>query len=181
MNALVEQPVLPAFLHGQPPEETEEGFRIDDDRKAAWAATKILAARRRIINRTNLADAYQSRILDWLTRANQADLQSVAYLEGSLRPWVEQAISHMGRARSLSLPGAKVGLRKKPDRVEILDADQALAFCLEHLEEVVVTKRDLAKTELKRHLVEGARIPGAQLVLGNDELTVTEDGKGEWS
>lgn len=181
MNALMEQRVLPSFLHGQPPEETDEGFRIDDDRKAAWAAGKILAARRRIANRTGMAEAYQGRILDWLSKANMADQQSVTYLEASLRPWVEATVAHLGRARSFSLPGAKVGLRKKPDRVEIVDTESALAFCSEHLEDVVLVKRDLSKTELKRHLAEGARIPGAQLVPGTDELTVVEDGKGEWS
>lgn len=177
MTALLEAPTLPDFLHGQAPEETDEGFKIDDERKAAWAASKVLAARRRIAHRVHLADAYQDRILDWLTRANHADQASVAFLEASLKPWVESAVAQ-GRSRTILLPGARVGLRKKPDKVEVLDPDAALTFCLEHLEEVVVTKRDLSKTELKKHLDQGARIPGTQLVPGTDELTVTEDSKG---
>jgi phage host-nuclease inhibitor protein Gam len=179
MTALLEKPLLPAFLHGEPPQEAGGGFQIDDDRKAAWAASKILAARRRLALRTQMADAYQSRILDWLTQANEADQRSIAFLETSLRPWVETAVSHLGKTRSLALPGSKVGLRKLPDKVEVVDQDSALAFCLEFLDEVVVVKRDLSKTELKKHLVEGAQIPGVQLVQGIDVLTVSEDGKGE--
>ena len=176
MNALLEKPVLPVFLHGIEPEKTDDGFKIDDERKAAWAAGKILIARRRIASRAQLAEAYQVRILDWLTTSNQSDEQAIGFLEASLRPWVEETVSHFGKTRSLKLPGSKVGLRKKPDKVEVANLELVLAFCEEHeLEGVVVVKKDISKTELKTHLVAGARIPGAELVPGADELMVSED------
>ncbi len=175
MNALLEKPLLPSFIHGVEPESEDTGFKIDDEKKAAWAAGKILAARRRIATRARLAEEYQTRILDWLTSANEHDEHSVSFLEGSLRPWVEEAVSHLGKTRSLRLPGSKVGLRKKPDRVEVLNLELVLAFCEENdLDEVVVVKKELSKTELKTHLAAGARIPGAELVPGSDELTVSE-------
>jgi phage host-nuclease inhibitor protein Gam len=176
LNALLEKPLLPAFVHGVEPESDDASFKIDDEKKAAWAAGKILSARRRIATRCRLAEEYQNRILDWLTGANEHDQQSLNFLEGSLRPWVEEAVSHLGKTRSLRLPGSKVGLRKKPDRVEIINLELALAFCEENdLDEVVIVKKELSKTELKTHLSAGARIPGAELVPGSDELTVSED------
>jgi hypothetical protein len=176
MNSLVEQPPLPDFIYGEEAETQKEPFRVDDERKAAWACSRILAARRRIARRRELAEVYQTRILDWLTKANDPDESSAAFLEATLRPWVEETLATVGRSRSIRLPGAKVGFRKKPDRVELLDQDQILAFCREHqLEGIEVIKTEVSKTELKRHLVEGAQIPGAELVTGNDELTVSAD------
>lgn len=176
MNALAESPALPAFVHGEAPIEAEGRFFIDDERKAAWASGKILAARHRIVVRTRLAEDYQTRILQWLTTVNQGDLESIGFLELALRPWVEDQLASQPRSRTLRLPGAKVGLRKRPDRVEVLNSDQVLSFCIEHqLEDAVVIKHELSKTGLKRHLLEGAQIPGAQLVPGSDELTVSED------
>lgn len=174
MNALLEKPPLPAFVHGEVEVEEAE-FRIDDERKAAWAAGKILSARRRMDARSRLAQDYQTRVLDWLTSANQADEQSVNFLEGHLRPWVESEVAKLGKSRSLKLLGAKVGLRKRPDRVEIYDPDLALGFCEFHLEEVIVTKKEVSKSELKKHLAQGAMVPGASLVPGLDEMTVSED------
>lgn len=173
MNAIAERP-LPSFVHGQDESLTTEGFRIDDERKAAWAAGKILSARKRVETREKLAQEYQTRILDWLSSANQTDQDSINFLEGSLRPWVEQEVSKLGKTRSFRLPGAKVGLRKKPDRVEIVNLETALEFCEEHLEEAVVVKKDISKSEIKHHLLCGARVPGVELIPGSDELSVSE-------
>ena len=148
MNALLEKPAIPMFLHGIEPEETDDGWRIDDERKAAWAAGRILIARRRIASRTRLAEEYQTRILDWLTNANQSDEQSFGFLEASLRPWVEETVSHLGKTRSFRLPGSKVGLRKKPDKVEIVNLELAMAFCEEHeLEGTVIVKKTCPKAD----------------------------------
>lgn len=176
MTALIEKPLLPDFIHGEAPDLPEDGFRIDDERKAAWACSKILAARRRIQRRAQLCEAYQTRILDWLTKANESDEHSVAFLESALRPWTEEAVSGLRRTRSILLPGARLGLRKRPDRVEVTDTGLVTSFCQEHqLDGVIVTKIDLSKSELKRHLSSGAQIPGAVLVPGDDELSVSED------
>lgn len=180
MNALTISPpeLIPAFIHGEAPAESDGGFVIDDERKAAWASTKILAARHRMTRRRHLADDYQNRILNWLDRANEPDQRSLAFLENSLRPWVEEQVSRLSRSRSVLLPGVRVGLRKSPDRVEVLDLESVLTFCEEHLPELIVTKKDVSKSDLKKHLTQGARIPGTTLIPGNEELTVVEDGKG---
>jgi phage host-nuclease inhibitor protein Gam len=175
MTALLEKPLLPAFLLGNEPETTNDGFKICDEPSATWAANKVLAAGKRIEARQRMAEQLQTRVLDWLAEANKNDLASVAFLQSSLRPWVEAEVSKLGKVRSIRLLGAKVGLRKKPDRVEIFDTQSALDFCLEHLEDAVVVKKDVSKSLLKQHLLAGAKIPGAEMVLGEDELTVTSE------
>jgi phage host-nuclease inhibitor protein Gam len=176
MTALAEQPLLPEFVYGDVGDVRHEGFRIDDDGKAAWAARKIIAARRRIAKRVARSDEYQTRVIQWLARANENDQRSIDFLESFLRPWVELSVAELGKSRSVDLLGARVGLRKKPDRVDVSNVDQVTAFCEEHqLEGVIIVKKELSKTELKRHLVEGAQIPGAALVEGSDELVVSEN------
>ncbi|MEI8093907.1 MAG: host-nuclease inhibitor Gam family protein [Spirochaetales bacterium] len=177
MTALMERQAvsLPSFIYGEPPEATEDHFIVDDERKASWAANKVLTIRRRMEARSKLAESYQMRILDWLQQTNATDEKSAEFLEGSLRPWVEKEVAQLGKTRHISLPGARVGLRKNPAKVAIVDQVQALGFCIENLEEAVVVKRELSKAELKKHLIQGARIPGAELVPGQDELTVTAE------
>ena len=176
MTALSEQLPLPDFVHGEVEGLANEPFRVDDEQKAAWAGSRILAARRRIARRAHLADQYQTRILEWKTAANLPDERSVEYLLAALQPWLETVIAQDKRSRSVRLPGVKIGLRKRPDRVEISDPSVVVDFCEQHaLDGVLVIRKEVQKVELKRHLIEGARIPGAELVLGADELVVSED------
>jgi hypothetical protein len=175
MTALVEKAPLPDFVHGELETVPDESFQIRNEGQAAWAAGRVLSARRRIVSRGRLAEAYQTRILDWLANANREDERSVGFLEQALRPWVESEVANLGKTRSLKILGARVGLRKRPDKVDLFDTDAALEFCIEHLAEAVQVKKELSRTELKRALVEGARIPGAILVTGQDELVLAEE------
>jgi phage host-nuclease inhibitor protein Gam len=173
MNQLLtrEAEALPAFIFGQEP-ETHTTFAVDNDDKAAWAANKVLAAERRIQMRCDLAERYKARIDAWLADANSPDTASIDQFRCMLRPWLESNLRNAGRSRSVKLLSATIGLRKRPDRVEILDAERALEYCERSLPEVVVVKKDLSKTLLKAFLQNGREVPGTCLAEGEDEITI---------
>jgi phage host-nuclease inhibitor protein Gam len=145
---------------------------IDSMDKAAWAASKVLEAQSRINQRSEIARSYRARIDAWLDSANQADLDSVAFLTTLLRPYVETAIAQQHRSRTLLLVSATVSLRKLPDRLEITDSAAALAFCQVEHPEAVIVKKELSRSVLKKLALDGTAIPGVAMELGADELYV---------
>jgi phage host-nuclease inhibitor protein Gam len=149
-----------------------EPFKIDTMDKAAWAASKVLESQARIDQRSELARSYRARIDAWLDSANQADLDSVAFLTTLLRPYVETAIAQQHRSRTLLLVSATVSLRKLPDRLEITDSAAALAFCQVEHPEAVIVKKELSRSVLKKLALDGTAIPGVAMELGADELYV---------
>jgi hypothetical protein len=175
MNQLLtrEAETLPAFVFGQP-EAENLAFSVDSEDKASWAAAKILAAERRIQLRLDLAERYKERIDQWLHDANRPDTESIDFLKMLLRPWAESSIRTQSRSRSIKLLGATIGLRKRPDRVELIDPDSVLEYCEAHLPDAVIIKREVSKTSLKQALIQGQDIPGAILAIGEDELTIKE-------
>jgi hypothetical protein len=162
---------LPTFMFDTDA-PSEHGFSIDADDKATWAAQKIIQAENRIEKRQELANRYIMRITEWLTQANQPDVESVQYLKSLLKPWLTQALAQGSRLRSIKLLGATVGLRKRPDRVEIYDPDATMAWCEQKLPRAIVVKKDLSKTIIKDWLHTGQIIPGTNLAVGEDELTI---------
>jgi len=149
-----------------------EPFKIDSMDKASWAASKVLEAQARIDQRSELARSYKARIDAWLDSSNQADLESVNFLTSLLRPYVETAIAQQHRSRSLLLVSATVSLRKLPDRLDITDPTAALAYCEVEHPEAVIVKKELARTVLKKLVLDGTAIPGVAMELGADELYV---------
>jgi hypothetical protein len=149
-----------------------EPFKIDSMDKASWAAAKVLEAQARIEKRSELARSYKARIDAWLDSANQADLESVAFLTTLLRPYVETAIAQQHRSRSLLLVSATVSLRKLPDRLDITDSAAALAYCEVEHPEAVIVKKELSKSVLKKLALDGTAIPGVAMELGSSELYV---------
>lgn len=51
-----------------------EGFVVDTQDKATWAARRYLQAEHRIKERDRLAKEYKAKIDSWLERANKGDL-----------------------------------------------------------------------------------------------------------
>ena len=175
MNQLMtrEAEMLPPFVFGLQEFENPT-FSVDCEDKASWSASKILAAERRIQMRLDLAERYKARIDQWLQEANRPDMESIDYLRMLLRPWAETTIRIQNRSRSIKLLGATISLRKRQDRVEIIDPDTVLQFCEEHLPEALIVKKDVSKTSLKTLLIQGQEVPGAVLAIGEDEITIKE-------
>jgi hypothetical protein len=150
-----------------------ECFTVDSLDKASWAVSKILEAEARIAQRAELAREFKSRIDTWLESANRQDNDSISYLSILLEPYVKDEVSKLYKSRTLSLPTGLASLRKLPDRLEITDNAEALAYCEAEHPEAVIIKKELDKSVLKDLILKQAEpVPGVEAELGPDKLYV---------
>lgn len=150
-----------------------EGFVVDTQDKATWAARRYLQAESRMKERDRLAKEYKAKIDSWLDRANRGDLDTTETMRALLTPYLQNELAGSTRKRSIDLLGVRIGFRKLPERVEIVDTAMALDFCEANHPEVVVVKKELSKSELRKTAQKGALIPGVVLDGGQDRLVVT--------
>jgi len=149
------------------------GFRIDTPDKAAWAGRKIVEAESRIERQREIADEYKRRIDEWFERTIREDRASIEYLLGLLKPFAVSEIRSLKKGKKLKYFGVSIAMRKLPDKAEIEDEAVAIEYCEQHMPEAVETKKTLSRVLVKKALVEGRFIPGADLVPGSEELYVT--------
>jgi hypothetical protein len=151
----------------------DDFFIINDLSKASWAVSKILEAENRITQRSELAKEFKTRIDLWLESTNSQDNDSVSYLSILLEPYVQDEVSKLHNSKTLSLPTGIASLRKLPDRLDILDGAEALAYCEAEHPEAVIIKKELNKSILKDLILKQAEpIPGVEAELGPDKLYV---------
>jgi len=73
------------------------------------------------------------------------------------------------KARSVSLLAGKVGFRKSPASVEIVDADAALVWAKTNCEDAI--KESILKTPIKKYIEETGEVPtGVEYLLGEDKF-----------
>jgi len=150
-----------------------ESFTIDNISKASWSVAKILEAEARIAQRAELAKDFKSRIDTWLESANKQDEDSISYISFLLEPYVKNEVSKLHKTKTLSLPTGIASLRKLQDKLEIVDADEALAYCEAQHPEAVIIKKELDKAVLKDLILKRTEpIPGVEAELGADKLYI---------
>ena len=150
-----------------------ESFTIDDIGKASWSVAKILEAEARIAQRAQLAKDFKSRIDTWLESANKQDEDSISYLSFLLEPYIKNEVSKLHNTKTLSLPTGLASLRKLPDRLDIINADEALSYCETEHPEAVIIKKELDKAVLKDLILKKTEpIPGVEAELGADKLYI---------
>lgn len=150
-----------------------EGFVVDTQDKATWAARRYLQAEKRMKERERLAKEYKAKIDSCLEKANKGDLDATETMRTLLTPYLENELAGNKRKRSIDLLGVRIGFRKLPERVEVVDTAMALDFCEANHPEVVIVKKELSKSELRKTAQKGALIPGVVLDGGQDRLVVT--------
>ncbi len=156
-----------------------EDFSITSIEMATWAARKVIQARTRVAERKTLAERYKARIDQWVNDANKEDDDSTEFFMNHLKPFAEREIGKQRRSRTLHLPGAELCMRKKPDRIEILDEQEAIIYCEEYLPSALIIKKSLSKTVLKASMHSGELPPSVSFIPGEDELYVNADGIGQ--
>lgn len=152
-----------------------EHFTINNPEKAAWAARRIKAAQDRIEERKDLAKSYKAQIDAWFRKSIQEDEESIDFLKQILRPYVDQEISVQRKSKTLRLPGISVQLRKKPDRIDVVENETAISFCEANHPDAVIIKKEISKSYLKQLLAKGEIIPGCDLMLGEEEIYIKEE------
>jgi phage host-nuclease inhibitor protein Gam len=138
-------------------EEQKELFVVDTHSKADWAIAKIAQAHQRKAQRAALVAQYKEKLDLWLQKENEDDENSIFYLTEKVRPFIEEAIKG-GKKKSISFPGGTAGFRKLPERVEIIDEAVLISFCDREHPEVI--KKSVGKTEIKKLLKDGVKVPG---------------------
>lgn len=157
----------------------DESFVVDTLDKATWATSKYLAAERRMRDRKLLADTYIDRITAWLDRANKGDLATQAFMETLLDPFVRQYLEGQKRGKSFKVLGARLGIRKGFDQLNIEDLDAAVAYCQENLPDALIVRKDISKAIAKSYLADGFEIPGLSMTEGSERLAIKEDSPNE--
>ena len=162
---------VPTLLDDLSP--ASEQFTVDTDSKASWAIARILEAEERISRCKALADEYKARLDAWLATASRQDGDAISYLSFLLEPYVRDEVSKLRKSKTISLPTGTASMRKLPDRLEITDAAEALAYCEAEHPEAVIVKKELNKPVLKDLILKQAEpIPGVEAELGGEKLYV---------
>lgn len=161
-NALAPEPGLPM----------ERGkWEIDSYRSAEWAIATADCALAEI---AKIDEALEEAIRRFRAGAEKAKAQHLATIEfmyHALEPWVRKELD--GKRKSMIVAGKRVGFRKLPDSLEIVDEDATKAWAKEHLPEAVqlVTTEKLFKAPLKEVLTKKGIVPdGVRLIKGEEQF-----------
>lgn len=146
---------LEKWLYADVPEK--EGFQVTDLQSADWTVRKAKEAETRIIQRETLAAAYKQRIDEWLAEANKADKDTVDYMAALLKPFVEAELKGQ-KTRTLKLPSGDAQIRKMPDRIEIGDEVELVAFLEAAAPDAVRIRKEVDKTALKKLVLEDGNL-----------------------
>ena len=157
-------------------EEHSEPFTIDSPERAAWASHKIIYAQDHITQLKEQAASYKAQIDAWFQKAVKEDEETIDYLKSLIHPYVEAEISKQNKSKTLHLPGISIQLRKKPDRIDVVDRDAAVSFCEMNHPDAVIIKKDVSKSYLKVLLSKGEIIPGCDIALGENEIYFKNEG-----
>ena len=171
--ALTQEPEIEEVIYSEHNQTTKEDFKIDDQEKASWAARRILHAQKTIEERKATAKRFKERIDTWLAQSNEPDERTIEYLSSLLQPYLEEQLKDK-KGKSIKVFGATITLRKQPEKISVFDKDKALAYCEKHAPDVLIIKKELSKTELKKLSQNGALIPGVLLDGGEEKIYVKE-------
>ena len=153
------------------PNELYDKFEVRDLSAANWAAGKIVQANSKKAEIEAVAAEMHRKIDAWAEDAKKT--HDTGYLEEMLREWTYNEIQGEKR-RSVKLFGATAGFRKSPDRVDVLDENQAIEYCTAYHPDLV---REKVTYSLDKKMVKdtGEIIPGVEIHPGVEKFYITED------
>lgn len=119
----VDQPSYPAA-------QATARWQVNDDRTAAWAATKLAAAEGEVARLTAQRDEWMERIGVWFDQASRKPRRTAEFMRGQLERYGLAVREETGQA-TLALPDATVRTTHHKARLEVTD-DEVLADWLDH-------------------------------------------------
>jgi hypothetical protein len=91
------------------------------------------SAANRVVRRILDARAYRAKVERWamqeMRRAEREEQFLLERFGGQLEAWTRQRIAVDGRMRSVRLPAGRMGFRTSPERLVVVDAAAASAWC----------------------------------------------------
>ena len=104
-------------------------WQVDDDRTAAWAASKLAAAEGEVGRLAVQRDEWMERIGAWFDQASRKPRRTAEFMRGHLERYGLAVREETGQA-TLALPDATVKTTHRKARLEVVD-DEVLAGWLE--------------------------------------------------
>lgn len=166
-----------------PPPPVDSGFVIENEAGADWAIRKIAQKRRQMAAHQELHDQEAARLNSWLAEVNGPLESDTASLEAALSDYHRRVLADDEKRKTIKLPGGTLKSKKTPDKVEV-DPDEFLPWAKKEHPELVRTKEEPNKVELKKLLVPdapdgkavdqttGEIIPGVAIERGEVRYTV---------
>lgn len=146
------------------PEHDDDAETIESPaslEQADWQLRRLARLRRLQAENEAVAHAEIQRIRVWLDEENRKLAQKASWIEEALTGYHAALLEQDPRRKTISLPAGSLKARKHPDRVDVVDADAFVAWAQEHRPDLVRTKVEPAKTEVKRLLSVGPEVePG---------------------
>lgn len=150
-------------------ESAKEEFTVDSTQKADWAIAKIAQAKKRIDQRKQFVKASKEKLDNWFQKESVQDENAINYLEFKVEPYVREQIQGL-KKKSLNLLAGTAGFRKGTEKLELFDEKAVLDYCKEHHPEALEVK--VSKSEVKKLLQKGIKVPGATLEEARDSFYV---------
>jgi len=151
--------------------EENEGFAVDDLKKATWAMRKIVEAEVEVKKVKEVAESEMERISTWVEKETEVQKNTIEYMEALL---INYYISNK-RANAkfkLSTPYGKVSSRKRQPRLSMND-EKVLQYLRENQkDEMIQIKESYNKTELKK-MIKVTELNG-KLVVVDENGTLLE-------
>ena len=123
LDAAIEQDVEP---------RNRDTWSIETMDQAAWASRKLRDAHAEI----DEIDAWQTREIDRIKNAATAERnriqQSASFFENALAVYLNHLINEGRKTKSLDLPGGRMSIRARADKLEIDDEPKAVEWLKEH-------------------------------------------------
>lgn len=107
-------------------------------------------------------------INDWALRRNHKNSERIELLKSKLETWFRTL-----NQKTIDLPHGILKLRKKPDKVEVVDLDKFLASATHDMVTFIPEQIKPNLTLIKSFISKSGRIPsGVNLIEGEDEFTL---------
>jgi len=155
LDAAIEQDVEP---------RNRDTWSIETMDQAAWASRKLRDAHAEI----DEIDAWQTREIDRIKNAATAERnriqQSASFFENALAVYLNHLISEGRKTKSLDLPGGKISIRSRADKLEIDDEAKAIAWLKEHELGAAIKVRESID---KRGLLDAITKDGSTLIISD--------------
>jgi phage host-nuclease inhibitor protein Gam len=132
-----------------------------DDELAVQLALRALARELDEIGRLeHLADAEIDRISAWRAATTTGPRERARRLEASIEAWHARELQRDPHRRTVQFPAGRVQARKLPDRFDVADPEQFLAWAREHRPDLVRTRHEPDRAAMRRALIGSTPPPG---------------------
>ena len=167
--------LIPILFDGIEEEEEEsvvpEGFLVKDLQSANWCVAKYAMAEERIKEAEEMKRAAIEHVNRWFERYTSDFQVTKMTMQDLLKPYIAEMIKDQ-KTKNMKLINGTAGFRKTPERVEVKDETQLIAFAKTNGIPVKI-KESVSKTDVKTFIKKTGAIPeGVEFIEGSDKFYV---------